>query len=123
VIVTLSGPLTLACVFVATAFWGWELKRISLGALILALGLLVDDAIIAIEAMVVKREEGWGRAQAAAFARGSTPGPMLSRARWRRWRVSSRWASRPRIWQGRDAAGGAGAARPGAAPPLGCARN
>ena len=55
-----------------------ELERISLGALILALGLLVDDAIIAIEAMVVKLEEGWDRVRAAAFAWGSTAGPMLS---------------------------------------------
>jgi multidrug efflux pump subunit AcrB len=59
-------------------WWGMELERVSLGALILALGLLVDDAIIAIEAMVVKLEEGWDRARAAAFAWGSTAGPMLS---------------------------------------------
>jgi multidrug efflux pump subunit AcrB len=78
VIVALSVPLTLACVFLAMLAWGMELERISLGALILALGLLVDDAIIAIEAMVVKLEEGWDRARAAAFAWGSTAGPMLS---------------------------------------------
>jgi Cu/Ag efflux pump CusA len=48
------------------------------GALILALGLLVDDAIIAIETMAVKLEEGWDRMRAAAFAWGSTAGPMLS---------------------------------------------
>jgi len=78
VIVALSVPLTLAAVFVAMLAWGMELERISLGALILALGLLVDDAIIAIEAMVVKLEEGWDRARAAAFAWGSTAGPMLS---------------------------------------------
>jgi multidrug efflux pump subunit AcrB len=78
VIVALSVPLTLAIVFVLMLAWGTELERISLGALILALGLLVDDAIIAIEAMVVKLEEGWERARAAAFAWGSTAGPMLS---------------------------------------------
>lgn len=78
VIVALSVPLTLAAVFILMGYWGMELERISLGALILALGLLVDDAIIAIEAMVVKLEEGWDRARAAAFAWGSTAGPMLS---------------------------------------------
>ncbi|HZF74698.1 MAG TPA: efflux RND transporter permease subunit [Acetobacteraceae bacterium] len=78
VIVALSVPLTLACVFLLMLWWGMELERISLGALILALGLLVDDAIIAIEAMVVKLEAGWDRARAAAFAWGSTAGPMLS---------------------------------------------
>lgn len=78
VIVALSVPLTLACVFLVMLAWGMELERISLGALILALGLLVDDAIIAIEAMVVKLEEGWDRLRAAAFAWGSTAGPMLS---------------------------------------------
>ncbi|MBX9595159.1 MAG: efflux RND transporter permease subunit, partial [Roseomonas sp.] len=78
IIVALSVPLTLAAVFILMGYWGMELERISLGALILALGLLVDDAIIAIEAMVVKLEEGWDRARAAAFAWGSTAGPMLS---------------------------------------------
>jgi multidrug efflux pump subunit AcrB len=77
-IVALSVPLTLSAVFVFMLWWGMELERVSLGALILALGLLVDDAIIAIEAMVVKLEEGWDRARAAAFAWGSTAGPMLS---------------------------------------------
>jgi multidrug efflux pump len=78
VIVALSVPLTLAWVFVVMLLWGMELERISLGALILALGLLVDDAIIAVEAMAVKLEEGWDRLRAAAFAWGSTAGPMLS---------------------------------------------
>ncbi|MGX9964033.1 efflux RND transporter permease subunit [Roseomonas sp. F4] len=78
IIVALSVPLTLAAVFLMMLYWGTELERISLGALILALGLLVDDAIIAIEAMVVKLEEGWDRSRAAAFAWGSTAGPMLS---------------------------------------------
>ncbi|WP_372619108.1 efflux RND transporter permease subunit [Falsiroseomonas sp.] len=77
-IVALSVPLTLSAVFIFMLWWGMELERISLGALILALGLLVDDAIIAIEAMAVKLEEGWDRARAAAFAWGSTAGPMLS---------------------------------------------
>jgi multidrug efflux pump subunit AcrB len=78
IIVALSVPLTLAAVFLMMLYWGTELERISLGALILALGLLVDDAIIAIEAMVVKLEEGWDRTRAAAFAWGSTAAPMLS---------------------------------------------
>ncbi|MBU8539662.1 efflux RND transporter permease subunit [Falsiroseomonas tokyonensis] len=78
IIVALSVPLTLAAVFLMMLYWGTELERISLGALILALGLLVDDAIIAIEAMVVKLEEGWDKARAAAFAWGSTAAPMLS---------------------------------------------
>jgi multidrug efflux pump subunit AcrB len=78
IIVALSVPLTLAAVFLMMLYWGMELERISLGALILALGLLVDDAIIAIEAMVVKLEEGWDRTRAAAFAWGSTAAPMLS---------------------------------------------
>jgi len=77
-IVSLSVPLTLSAAFVFMLWWGMELERVSLGALILALGLLVDDAIIAIEAMVVKLEEGWDRMRAAAFAWGSTAGPMLS---------------------------------------------
>jgi multidrug efflux pump len=58
--------------------WGIELQRISLGALILSLGLLVDDAIIAIETMVVKMEEGWDRVRAAGHAWSSTAFPMLS---------------------------------------------
>ena len=77
-IVALSVPLTLSAVFMFMLWWGMELERVSLGALILALGLLVDDAIIAIEAMVVKLEEGWDRLRSAAFAWGSTAGPMLS---------------------------------------------
>ena len=59
VIVALSVPLTLAIVFLVMLATGMELERVTLGALILSLGLLVDDAIIAIEAMVVKLEEGW----------------------------------------------------------------
>ena len=77
-VVALSVPLTLAMVFGAMFAWGMELERISLGALILSLGLLVDDAIIAIEAMAVKLEQGWDRARAATFAWSSTAFPMLS---------------------------------------------
>src|SRR6202000_3198896 len=55
-----------------------DLHRITLGALIIALGLLVDDAIIAIEMMVVKIEQGWDRARAATFAWTSTAFPMLT---------------------------------------------
>ena len=77
-IVALSVPLTLAVVFVVMLAWGMELERITLGALILSLGLLVDDAIIAIEAMAVKLEEGWDRVRAATFAWSSTAFPMLS---------------------------------------------
>jgi multidrug efflux pump subunit AcrB len=78
VIVALSVPLTLAMVFVSMDAMGIELQRISLGALILSLGLLVDDAIIAIEMMVVKLEEGWDRLRAATFAWSSTAMPMLT---------------------------------------------
>jgi multidrug efflux pump len=54
------------------------LHKVSLGALVLALGLLVDDAIIAVEMMWVKMEQGWERTRAASFAYTSTAGPMLS---------------------------------------------
>lgn len=78
IIVALSVPLTLAVVFLAMLALGMELERITLGALILSLGLLVDDAIIAIEAMVVKLEQGWDRVAAATFAWSSTAAPMLA---------------------------------------------
>ncbi|GAA0568168.1 efflux RND transporter permease subunit [Craurococcus roseus] len=78
IIVALSVPLTLAVVFLVMLAWGMELERITLGALILSLGLLVDDAIIAIEAMAVKLEGGWDRVRAATFAWSSTAFPMLS---------------------------------------------
>ena len=77
-VVALAVPLTLAIVFIVMQAWGIELQRISLGALILSLGLLVDDAIIAIETMVVKMEEGWDRVRAASHAWSSTAFPMLS---------------------------------------------
>jgi multidrug efflux pump subunit AcrB len=77
-VVVLSVPLTLAAVFVVMLLTGRDFDRITLGALILALGLLVDDAIIAIEMMVVKMEEGLDRMAAATFAWGATAAPMLS---------------------------------------------
>src|SRR4029078_80163 len=78
IVVALSVPLVLAIVFVVMYSWGMDLHRITLGALIIALGLLVDDAIIAIEMMVVKMEQGWDRARAATFAWTSTAFPMLT---------------------------------------------
>lgn len=78
IIVALSVPMVLAIVFLVMFAAGMNLDRITLGALIIALGLLVDDAIIAIEMMVVKMEEGVDRVQAAAFAWDSTAFPMLT---------------------------------------------
>jgi multidrug efflux pump len=77
-VVALSIPLVLAIVFFLMFVFGIDLQRISLGALVIALGLLVDDAIIAVEMMVVKMEEGWDRARAATFAYTSTAFPMLT---------------------------------------------
>ncbi len=78
IVVALAVPLTLALVFVVMDLLGIELQRVSLGALIISLGLLVDDAIIAVETMVVKLEEGWERQRAASFAWQSTAFPMLT---------------------------------------------
>lgn len=78
IVVAAAVPLTLAAVFVIMLLTGRDFDRITLGALIISLGLLVDDAIIAIEMMVVKMEEGLDRIQAATFAWTSTAGPMLS---------------------------------------------
>jgi multidrug efflux pump len=78
IVVALSVPLVLAVVFIAMDALGIDLHRISLGALIIALGLLVDDAIIAVEMMIVKMEEGWDRMKAAAYAWDSTAFPMLT---------------------------------------------
>jgi multidrug efflux pump len=78
IVVALSVPLVLAIVFIVMFSWGMDLHRITLGALIIALGLLVDDAIIAIEMMVVKMEQGWSRAKAATYAWTSTAFPMLT---------------------------------------------
>jgi multidrug efflux pump subunit AcrB len=77
-VVALSVPLVLAIVFVVMSTAGFDLNRITLGALIIALGLLVDDAIIAIEMMVVKIEQGFDRVRAATYAWTSTALPMLT---------------------------------------------
>ncbi len=77
-VVALSIPLVLAITFFAMKLFGIDLQRISLGALVIALGLLVDDAIIAAEMMVVKMEQGWDRVKAATFAYTSTAFPMLT---------------------------------------------
>ena len=77
-VVALSIPLVLAITFLLMDVFGIDLQRISLGALIIALGLLVDDAIIAVEMMVVKMEQGWDRFRAATFAYTSTAFPMLT---------------------------------------------
>ena len=77
-IVALSIPLTLCVTFLFMFYTGVDLHKISLGALIIALGLLVDDAIISVEMMVVKMEEGWERVRAASFAYTSTAMPMLT---------------------------------------------
>src|ERR1700760_2750775 len=77
-VVAASVPLVLAIVFIVMNVLGIDLHRISLGALIIALGLLVDDAIIAVEMMVVKMEQGWDRVRAASFAWESTAFPMLT---------------------------------------------
>jgi multidrug efflux pump len=78
IVVALSVPLVLAIVLLVMYGAGLDLHRITLGALIIALGLLVDDAIIAIEMMVVKMEQGWDRVRAATFAWTSTAFPMLT---------------------------------------------
>ena len=77
-VVALSIPLVLAMTFAAMKYFGIDLHKISLGALVLALGLLVDDAIIAVEMMAIKMEQGFDRAKAAAFAYTSTAFPMLT---------------------------------------------
>jgi multidrug efflux pump subunit AcrB len=78
IVVAAAVPLTLAVVLVIMWATGRVLDRITLGALILALGLLVDDAIIAIEMMVVKMEEGYDRIRASAYAWSHTASPMLA---------------------------------------------
>jgi multidrug efflux pump len=78
IVVALSVPLVLAIVFIVMNGMSMDLHRITLGALIIALGLLVDDAIIAVEMMVVKMEQGWDRVRAASFAWESTAFPMLT---------------------------------------------
>jgi multidrug efflux pump len=78
IVVALSIPLVLAATFLFMQLFGIGLHKISLGALILALGLLVDDAIIAVEMMATKMEQGWDRLRAASFAYTSTAMPMLT---------------------------------------------
>ena len=77
-VVALTIPLVLAATFLTMRVFGIDLHKISLGALIIALGLLVDDAIIAVEMMVRKMEEGLSRFDAATFAYTSTAMPMLT---------------------------------------------
>ena len=77
-VVALSIPLVLAMTFAAMKGFGIDLHKISLGALVLGLGLLVDDAIIAVEMMAIKMEQGMDRLKAAAFAYSSTAFPMLT---------------------------------------------
>ena len=77
-VVALTIPLVLAATFLLMKFFGIDLHRISTGALVIALGLLVDDAIIAVEMMLRKIEEGFDRFQAATFAFTSTAFPMLT---------------------------------------------
>lgn len=76
-IVGIAVPLTLGLTFLLMKSVGMNLDRVTLGALIIALGLLVDDAIIAIEMMLVKMEEGLNRVDAATFAWHATAAPML----------------------------------------------
>lgn len=78
VVVAITIPLVLSVTFIIMMMLGIDLQRISLGALIISLGLLVDDAIIAVEMMVQKLEEGMDRFEAATFAYTSTAFPMLS---------------------------------------------
>jgi multidrug efflux pump subunit AcrB len=77
-VVGITIPLVLAITFVTMYYWGVGLHKISLGSLIIALGLLVDDAIIAVEMMVRKLEEGYAKARAATFAYEATAMPMLT---------------------------------------------
>jgi multidrug efflux pump subunit AcrB len=77
-VVGITIPLVLAITFVIMYYWGVGLHKISLGSLIIALGLLVDDAIIAVEMMVRKLEEGYGKVRAATFAYEATAMPMLT---------------------------------------------
>ncbi|MDP4005658.1 efflux RND transporter permease subunit [Methylobacterium sp. NEAU K] len=78
IVVALAVPLTLSAVFVVMMVTGRDFDRITLGALIISLGLLVDDAIIAIEMMVVRMEEGADRISAATYAWSATAAPMLT---------------------------------------------
>ena len=77
-VVAITIPLVLAITFVTMFYWGVGLHKISLGSLIVALGLLVDDAIIVVEMMVRKLEEGYDKARAATYAFDVTAMPMLT---------------------------------------------
>ncbi|MBX9959853.1 MAG: efflux RND transporter permease subunit [Burkholderiaceae bacterium] len=77
-VVGITIPLVLALTFLGMQYWGIGLHKISLGSLIIALGLLVDDAIIAVEMMVRKMEEGYDKVRAATFAYEITAMPMLT---------------------------------------------
>ncbi|NBB08359.1 efflux RND transporter permease subunit [Pseudomonas sp. SLFW] len=77
-VVALAIPVVLAMTFATMYYLGIGLHKISLGALVLALGLLVDDAIIAVEMMAIKMEQGYDRLKAASFAWTSTAFPMLT---------------------------------------------
>jgi len=78
IVVALCVPLVLAVTFLCMRVADIDLQRISLGALIIALGLLVDDAIISVEMMAIKMEQGWDRMKAASFAYKSTAASMLT---------------------------------------------
>ena len=78
IVVAAAVPITLSATLVVMLMTGKEFDRITLGALILSLGLLVDDAIISIESMVVKMEEGWDRIKSASYAWSHTAAPMLA---------------------------------------------
>ena len=80
IVVGISVPIVLGVVALVMLAMGWNLERVSLGSLIIALGLLVDDGIIAVEMMVVKMEEGWDRLKAAAFSYAATAMPRLTGA-------------------------------------------
>ena len=80
IVVGLSVPIVLGVVAIVMLAMGWNLERISLGSLIIALGLLVDDGIIAVEMMIVKMEEGWDRLKAASFSYSATAMPRLTGA-------------------------------------------
>jgi multidrug efflux pump subunit AcrB len=77
-VVAITIPLVLAITFVVMYYWGVGLHKISLGSLIIALGLLVDDAIISVEMMVRKLEEGYDKMRAASFAYEITAMPILT---------------------------------------------
>ena len=77
-VVGITIPLVLAVTFLGMYYWGIGLHKISLGSLIISLGLLVDDAIIAVEMMVRKMEEGYDKVRAATFAYEITAMPMLT---------------------------------------------